>query len=172
MSDSLAAPVAAGLAIGIGFVLLLILVFGKTSSSIPTVPALMEDQAIDIMKADIKKRVGDNVTVYLYLRDSRDPANVNRPLPLIYYDQEKNLVYHINGTSQTVTDSCTPSMTCFPNIEYRGVDNFLKGRLVYFLDGSYSGEGKSAPAYYFIDAMNGEVVWSYIGEDIYPDLKK
>lgn len=171
MSDSLAVSVAAGLAIGIGFVLLLILVFGKTSSSIPTVPALMEVQVIDMMKADIKNRVGDNVTVYLYLRDSHDPANVNRPLPLIYYDQEKNLLYFINGTSYTISSSCTPSLACF-NIQNMDIAKSVAGRLVYFLDGSYSGEGKSAPAYYFIDAMNGEVVWSYIGEDIYPDLKK
>jgi hypothetical protein len=124
------------------------------------------------MKADIEKRVENNVTVYLYLRDSNDSANINRPLPLIYYDQEENLVYHINGSSNTVIDSCAPSISCFPNIEYRGVDEFVADRLVYFLDGSYSGEGKSAPAYYFIDAMNGQVVWLYIGEDIYPELKK
>jgi hypothetical protein len=171
VSDSTTAPVIAGLAVGVGFVLLLIVVINQHFSSIPTVPVLTEARAIDIMKADVKERDGDDVIILLYGRDSNGPDNVNRPLLLVYYDPDKDLVYYINGTSHAISNSCIPSPACL-NVHNRGIDKAVADRLAYIVDGRYSGEGKSAPAFYFIDAMSGEVVWSYIGEDVYPELGK
>lgn len=169
MSDEVAAPVIAGLAVGVAFMLMLILALGQ-ARSVPTFPLLTEDQAIDVMKSDIKNRIGDNVTVRLY-QDSIVRDFGTSSLWLIYYQQEKNLLYFINGTSQTVSGTCMPGPACL-NVKYKGADKSVADRLVYFLDGNYSGLEKSSPAYYFIDAMSGEVLWSYIGEDIYPELNR
>jgi hypothetical protein len=60
-------------------------------------------------------------------------------------------------------------MVCFmPN--RTDVLNSINDRLLHFIDGVYDGEGKSASAYYYVDAINGKILWSYIGEDVYPEL--
>lgn len=133
-------------------------------SPILTTPALTEDQAIDIMKSDLRKRVGD-VLVFVYPRDARDPEITENPLPLIYYRQEDNMAFRVNGTTHSIMGSCAPSVECFFNGEKDVLDS-VAGKLFYFIDGSYSGEEKSSPAYYYIDAMNGDILWSYIGEDM------
>jgi hypothetical protein len=153
MSDEVAVPVIAGLAVGVAFMLMLILALGQ-ARSVPTFPLLTEDQAIGVMKSDIEHRVGNNVTVRLY-GDSNVQDFGTSSLRLIYYQQEKNLLYFINGTSQTTSGTCMPGPACL-NVKYKGADKSVAGRLVYFLDGSYSGMEKSSPVYYFIDAMNGK----------------
>jgi hypothetical protein len=130
---------------------------------------MTEVQVIEVMKADIQKRVG-NVSVLIYGRDLRDPVSIE-PLPLIYYLQENNIVFKINEKSHEIRGSCTPSLACFLNNQENVLDS-VDGKLFYIVDGSYSGEGKSAPAYYYVDAMNGDILWSYIGEDVYPELER
>lgn len=158
-----------GLVFGILFAMLY--VSSTRYSSIPSLPAVTEDQAIEIMNADLRKRIGSDVLIHIYSRDGRDPAVSENPLPLIYYRQEDNLAYRINGTTHGIVGSCVPSVECFMGSKEEVLQS-IDGRLVYFIDGSYSGGEKSAPAYYYIDAINGDIVWSYIGEDVYPELAK
>jgi hypothetical protein len=169
MSES--PPVIAGLAVGIALI-----VFFATSSipdstvSVPTAPKVTEAEAFAAMKADIEERLG-NASVSLYGRDTTGLDDIRNPLPLIYFNEKIGLTYRINGTSHTVISSCIPSRACFPNIQFMNADESLGGELFYFLDGAYSGEAISSPAYYFVDAMDGDVLWSYIGEDVHPELR-
>ena len=160
-------PVIAGMAVGI----LLIIVFSTVTipNTIPTTPRLTEDEAFAVMKADIESRVGD-ATVTLYMRHPRNPDN-SRPLPLIYFSEELGRQYNIDGATHEITSSCVPSRYCPINIAYKDVDKSISGKLVYFLDGAYSRKEVSAPAFYFIDAMNGDVLWSDIGEEIHPEVQ-
>jgi len=160
-------PVIAGLAVGIS----LIVLFSTSSipNTIPTIPRLTEDEAFAVMKADIQSRVGD-ATVTLYMGHPRNPDNT-RPLPLIYFSEELGRQYNIDGATHEIISSCVPSMFCPINIAHKGVEKSISGKLVYFLDGAYSGKDVNSPAYYFIDAMNGDVLWSDIGEDIHLELK-
>jgi hypothetical protein len=67
--------------------------------------------------------------------------------------------------------SCVPSRKCFLGSREDVLDS-ISERLAYFLDGSYRGNDKSSPAYYYyLDAMNGGILWSYIG-DVYPELRR
>jgi hypothetical protein len=162
-------PVAAGLACGIGLIILFSV--STIPNMIPTTPRLTEDEVFDIMKADIQGRIGE-ATVTLYMRHPRNPDNTG-PLPLIYFSEELGRQYGIDGKSHEVTYSCVPSRECPINIAHSGVEKSINGRLVYFLDGAYSGNEISSPAFYFIDAMNGDVLWSDIGvgEEIHPELQ-
>lgn len=163
-----------------GIMLIAVLVFStffmllyaseSVRSSIPTIPTLTEVQAIEVMKVDIHKRVG-NVSVSIYGKDSRDPNFSGEPLSLFYYRHGDNVIFRINGTSHTIMAACDLSIECFQG-DKRPVLGFISGRLVYFVDGSYSGDEKSSPAYYFVDAVDGDILWSYIGEDVYPELAK
>ena len=153
--------VAAGLGAGIG----LIVLFSGASipSGIPTIPQLTEEEVFEIMKADIHSRVG-NATVVLYMRHPINSDNT-RALPLIYFSSELGRQYGIDGNSNEITYSCVPSRDCPINIAHSGVEISIDGTLVYFLDGAYSGKAADAPAFYFIDAMNGQILWSDIGID-------
>lgn len=153
-------PVFAGLAVGI----ILILVFSTVTipNTIPIKPQLTEEDAFAVMVSDIENRVGE-ATVTLYLRHPDNPDNT-RPLPLIYYSKELGRQYGIDGKTLEITYSCVPSRECPINIAHSGVENAIDGRLVYFLDGAYSAEKTSSPAFYFVDAMNGEILWSDIGQ--------
>ena len=135
----------------------------RVRSSIPTIPTLTEEQAKEVMKDDIQKRVG-NVSVRVYSNFTGEP------LPLIYYRHVDNMAFRINETSHEIMSSCIPTLACFLNNK-EGVLASIDGRLFYFVEGSYSGEDKSSPAYYYIDGMNGNILWSYIGEDVYPELR-
>jgi hypothetical protein len=68
--------------------------------------------------------------------------------------------------------SCIASRKCFLGSREDVLDP-ISERLAYFLDGSYRGNDKSSPAYYYyyVDAMNGDILWSYIG-DVYPELRR
>jgi hypothetical protein len=68
--------------------------------------------------------------------------------------------------------SCVPSRKCFLGSREDVLDP-IPERLAYFLDGSYRGNDKSSPAYYYyyVDAMNKDILWSYIG-DVYPELRR
>jgi hypothetical protein len=121
-------------------------------------------------KADIEDRVG-NVSVSLYGKNPAGLDDVRNPLTLIYYNEKIGMAYRINGTSHTVISSCVPSRSCGPNIQFMNADESLGGRMFYFLDGAYSGVEISSPAYYIIDAVNGEILWSYIGEDVHTELR-
>jgi len=150
------------------FAALFLLLYGSESvrSSIPTVPTLTEEQVVAIMRTDIQKRVG-NVSVSMNdISESSDER-----LPLIYYRLGDNMAFRINGTSHEVMASCNPSVECFLNNREEALAS-VNGRLFYFVDGAYSGEGKSSPSYYYIDARNGDILWSYIGEDVYPELRQ
>jgi hypothetical protein len=70
----------------------------------------------------------------------------------------------------SVVGSCVPSRECFLGSREDVLDS-ISERLAYFLDGSYRGNDKSSPAYYYVDAMNGDIIWSYIG-DVYPELRR
>lgn len=146
------------------FATLFLLLYASESVriSIPTIPALTEDQAKDVMETDIEKRVG-NVSVRIYSNSTGEP------LPLIYYRHEGNMAFRINEKSHGIMGSCNPSLQCFLNNKEEVLAS-IDRRLFYFVDGSYSGEDRSSPAYYYIDAMNGDILWSYIGEDVYPEL--
>jgi len=109
--------------------------------------------------------------IFIYSRDARDPDISENLLPLIYFRQEDGMAFRIHVRTHSIMSSCIPSPKCFLGSN-KDVLQSVAGRLVYFVDVSYSGEEKSAPAYYYIDAMNGDIVWSYIGEDVYPDLKE
>jgi len=137
---------------------------------IPTLPTLTEDQAIDIMKADIERRVGDASMISIYAKDSRDPTYRGEPLPLIYYRQEDATAFRINETSHTIMASCIPSVECFLGNRQDVLDS-INGRLTYFIEGSHGTEEKRSPAAYYVDAMSGDILWSYIGEDISPELE-
>ena len=165
MSDSL--PVIAGLGVGIGLVILF--ASAPIPNTIPIIPELTEDEAFEIMKADIQSRVGE-ATVILYMRHPLNPDNT-RPLPLIYYSEELGRQYQIDGKSHEIISSCVPSILCPINIAHSGIEESIDGRLVYFLDGAYSGEKVSCPAFYFIDALNGDILWSDICEDNNPKVE-
>jgi hypothetical protein len=68
--------------------------------------------------------------------------------------------------------SCIASRKCFLGSREDVLDP-ISERLAYFLDGSYRENDKSSPAYYYyyVDAMNGDILWSYIG-DVYPELRR
>jgi len=152
-----AIPVITGLAVGIGFVFLFSITFGH-QLAISTVPTLPEAQAMEIVKEDLKHKTG-NVTLTVYLQNGR--------VPLLYYRLEDNIALRINETSHEIMSSCVPSIECFlPN----NIDllRSIGGRLVYFIDGIYSGVGTSAPTFYYVDAATGDILWSYIGENANP----
>jgi hypothetical protein len=79
------------------------------------------------------------------------------------------MVYRINATSYSVVGSCIPSREYFLRSREDVLDS-ISGRLAYFLDGSYGGNDKKSPAYYYMDAMDGDILWSYIA-DVYPELR-
>lgn len=145
--------------------LFLILYASESLRLTSPIPKLTENQATEVMKADIQERVG-NVTVRIY---PMDHPLFGDALPLLYYRQADNMVFRINETSGAVMASCSASLDCFLNNKQDVLES-IDGRLFYFLDGSYSGKHMNSPAYYYIDAINGDVLWSYIGEDIYPEL--
>ena len=165
MTNSLS--VIAGLTVGICLILLFSV--APIPNMIPTTPKLTEDEAFTVMKDDIQSRAGE-ATVALYGRPPRVPDN-DSPLPLLYYSSELGRQYNINARTHEITGSCVPSIMCGINITHSDIDKTVDGKLVYFLDGIYSAKTIDSPAYYFVDAMNGDVLWSYIGEDVHPELQ-
>ena len=119
------------------FAMLFLLLYAseRVRSSIPTIPTLTEVQAIEVMKVDIHKRVG-NVSVSIYGKDSREPNFSGEPLSLFYYRHGDNVIFRINGTSHTNMAACDLSIECFQG-DKRPILEFISGRLVYFLCRSF-----------------------------------
>ena len=138
---------------------------------IPTLSAITDVEAMEIMKADLRSRVGNNVSLFIYPVDGRSADIGAVRLPLIYYQQEHDMAYRVNETTHTIMGSCFPSLECFLSSKKVLFDS-IAGRLIYFIDASYREGEKSSPIYYYIEALNGEILWAYVGEDIYPELSE
>ncbi len=84
---------------------------------------------------------------------------------------KNNTQFYINDTNNYVIDaSCTSSVDfpCF--IGNERVLEGVNGHLVYVINGRWS-DGRSSPMYYCVDARSGRILWSYVGEDSYPELR-
>ena len=136
-------------------------------TSIPTRPTISEVQAIYTSESDLKDRVSGIERILIYPRDSPSQGGKEWSLPLFYVDSS-GVLYRIDPRNNTITSTCSISEggDCFTTDSK--VHNLIRGKMVYFIDGSWNAkDGKSSPAYYYIDAKTGEIIFSYIGEDVY-----
>lgn len=150
--------------IAVGVIASAIFISGMFSSGIPTKPTISENQAIEIAEQDLRDRVSGVDRVLIYPRDSPQSTG-EKSLPLFYLDN-KDILHRIDARNSNVLSSCNVSEggDCFTtNTE---IHDLVRGKLVYFIDGSWHAEdGRSSPMYYYIDAGSGKIIFSYIGED-------
>ncbi len=153
-------------------VLFSLLFFASTYSNatVLTTPTISEDDAIAVMNADLRRRVSPALLEGSFIY-GRNASSEVRQLPLVYIHRNTTQFY-INGTNGYVIDAqCTPSpdFRCF--IGERIVGS-IQGYLTYVVDGGWvDSMGRSSPMYYYIDAKSGKILWSYVGEDVYPELE-
>lgn len=151
-------PVVAGLAVGIGFILLFaVLKIPEETAAIPTVPKFTEPQAAQIVIEDIQKYTPNTTRndIYVFSGGKGYVAldrflEEGKHLPLFYYHPFTGTRFFINGTDNSIISVC-PKEMCHSKPE-------LIGRLVYVFDMD-CGEGCGVGAYY-IDAIKGEVAYT------------
>lgn len=122
-------------------------------------PTLTEDDAADITKADMEKKVApmhvDKFVLY--------PRYYGHPLTLTFI--------HENGTQYFPNTGKTCMRAPDDTIISCGLGNELadaiEGHLAYIVDGSWQDDsvGNCNHFIYAVDAMTGEILWSYIDRE-------
>lgn len=156
MSDSITAPVIAGLAVGIGFITLFSLLLGPTHSTLT--PEISPESALEIAEKDLRERSTDIVRITPYV-DFVNPDGVhNRQFPLIYL-HPNGTQYYINSTTSEIESSCNPSTSaCL--VYGQDIRDAISGRLTYLVDLVWFHEkGHSSSAIYHVDAKTEEIVY-------------
>lgn len=133
--------------------------FRPYSLSIPIKPepALTEDDAINIAKADIENKVAPlHVDKFVLFTKYH-----GYPLSL-YYIHYNGTQFYYNSTNGYAIDYICNDDFC----NFRDVDHLLKGHLFYVLDGSWQDSSikNCSPFIHTIDAQSGEILWSYVGD--------
>ncbi|MGI0048266.1 MAG: hypothetical protein ACREAW_01895 [Nitrososphaera sp.] len=123
---------------------------------IETRPALTEDDAINIARDDIEKKVA--------------PMHVDKfVLFTKYYGHQLSLIFiHDNGTLYAInsTNGYAIYHTCAGDTcNLRDVNELLRGHLFYVVDGSWQDSSirNCSPFIHAVDAKSGEILWSYVG---------
>lgn len=126
------------------------------SASVQTKPTLTEEDAINITKVDIEKKVAPmHVDKFVLFT-----KYYGHPLSL-YFIHNNGTQYYINSTSYTIYGTCAGD-----SCNLRDVDDLLKGHLFYVLDGSWQDSSirNCSPFIHTVDATSGEILWSYVGD--------
>jgi hypothetical protein len=160
-------PVIAGLAVGIGMIMLFAtLKMPEQVSLIPTVPRVSEEQAAQIVIEDIQSYSPNTKRNDIHLYSSEGYLAIDRffkegkHLPLFYYHPITATRFFINSTDNSIISAC-PERICDAKPE-------LIGKLVYGFDMD-CGEGCGVGAYY-VDAIKGEVAYTNLPGPKRPEM--
>jgi hypothetical protein len=128
----------------------------STAREIETRPALTQDDAAKIARADLEKNVAPaHVDTFVVL-----PTYFGHSLSLIFI-HNNGTVFDIDTTDDSIYNSCTGD-TC----NLKDVNSLLRGHLFYIVDGSWqdSSARNCSEFIYAVDANSGTILWSYAGD--------
>lgn len=171
MSDNVVAPVVAGLAMGVGFIVLFSFTFN--SVSLPAVK-ISEEQAVKIGVQDLTaKYIRNPEAIKIYaLVDDHDGAYV----PIDSLGKEGNLTHTLvysepDGTFHLVNVETHSTVECqvpYCPLPEQGMKS-MGGRLAWIVDLISRCENfpsNTTVVIYAIDAETGEIIWHYGGPQL------
>jgi hypothetical protein len=163
--DGIALPVIAGLAVGVGTIILFITVQVPSQDAqfpeILTTSRITQEQAIVILFKEFQRNFSNFTLSNLYIYDIHDRENPkwataeevmqsdHQAIQLIFYHQNGTLFY-INSTDNTVRGTCPPS-TCARTIQFLD-------KLAYVIEADCNRCNEYGFDVYVIDAIEGKLI--------------
>lgn len=141
----------------------------ENTGSIMTAPKVSEEQAVNIVGDRLQEKMAGFKDFSIYVSSKGymfygDLKAEGASVPLVFVHQNGTMFF-VNGATKEIIRSCanTEEQVCGYSASFV---NETKGKLVYVLDISISStkDGCSLPDIFIVNAVDGEIVFSFIDE--------
>lgn len=138
-------------------ILFVLLYFAGQSASVPTKPKLNESDVRELIQSYVENHTSGLATISFAIDH---PAAEEKHFPLLYIARD-GIQSRVNNTDFTIIGTCRPSPESECPVQGEAIIDAISGKLSYLVElTTFTTDGHSVSHRYFVDADNGDVLYS------------